>query len=162
MGVTDSKVSYFMGLSLPVCRTPGGSRRTFIPLLKAGFLGGILGYLLALFLGRSIWLEMHMNTGRMIPGFGLFGILFSFWRRFTVRYEAFLLLELISVATSFLVYRFESGAVLIIPACLFREGCGLTSVSVYTTNIILGATLFAGNLAWIFEEIHWKLRQSAS
>ena len=150
--VAAPKVLHLMRLSLLICKTPDRPRRIFTTLLKGGLSGGVLGYVLALLLGRSVWLEMHMNTGLMLPGFALLGMLFSFWRKFNLRYTTFLLLELISATASFLIYRFEWGALLVIPACLLREGCHLTSVSVYTANIILGAVLFAGNLGWILHD----------
>ncbi len=148
-----------MNLSSNAGETQDKSKRMSINILKAGLTGIVLGYLLALLLGRSVWLEMRFNIGLVIPGFTLLCILLSFWKRITLRYSVFFILELLSVAASLLIYRFESGALLVIPACLFREGCSLSSVSLGTINIILALILFAGNFIWMFYEIDWKLRR---
>jgi hypothetical protein len=119
-------------------------------LLKAGLFGVVLGYFLALLLGRSVWLEMRFNIGLMIPVCTLACILFSVWKRITIRYSFFLFLELLTVVTFLFVYRFEMDAFLVIPGCLLREGCRLNFVGLGFINIFLGIILFAGNFIWIF------------
>lgn len=131
---------------------------TLINLLKAGLFGVVLGYLLALLLGCSVWLEMRFNLGLMIPGCALGCVFLYLWKRITIRYSIFLFLELLSLIVFFLIYRFKPEALLVIPACLFREGCSLAVISLNFINIFLGFILFAGNFIWIFHEIGWKLR----
>ena len=136
--------------SVPANKIHDVSKGMFITLLKGGLSGLVLGYLLALLLGRSVWLEMRFNIGLAIPVCTLACILFSLWKRITIRYSVFLFLELLSVATFLFIYRFELDAFLIIPACLFREGCSLNFVGLGFINIILAVILFAGNFIWIF------------
>ena len=136
--------------SIPADKIQDLSKGRFITLLKGGLSGFVLGYLVALLLGRSVWFEMRMNTGLAIPVCTLACILFSLWTRVTIRYSVFLLLELLSGATFLLIYRFEMDAFLIIPASLFREGFRLSSVSLGPINTILAIILFAGNSLWIF------------
>ena len=105
--------------SIPADKIQALSRGRFITLLKGGLSGFVLGYLVALLVGRSVWLEMRFNTGLAIPVCTLACMLFSLWKRITIRYSIFLFLELLSIATFLLIYRFELSAFLIVPACLF-------------------------------------------
>jgi hypothetical protein len=151
-----------MGLSLSKNKTRDRSKVILINLLKGGLLGIVLGYFFALLLGRSVWVEMRFNLGLIIPVCTLACMLLFLWKRVCIRYSFFLFLELSSLIAFFLIYRFEPDALLVIPACLLREGCHLTWVSLYSINIVLGSILFTGNLVWIFHEICWKLRRITS
>jgi len=122
--------------STPADKIQALFRGRSITLLKGGLSGFVLGYLVALLLGRSVWLEMRMNTGLAIPVCTLACVLFSLWKGITIRYPVFLLLELLSGATFLLIYRFEMDAFLIIPASLFREGFRLSSVSLGLINTV--------------------------
>jgi hypothetical protein len=140
--------------SVPANKIHDVSKGMFITLLKGGLSGLVLGYLLALLLGRSVWLEMRVNIGLAIPVCTLACILFSFWKRTTIRYAIFLFLELSLVVTFLFLYRFELDAFLVIPACLFREGCHLNFAGLGFINILLAVILFAGNFLWIFRGPH--------
>jgi len=143
-------------------KTRDRSKAILINLLKGGLLGIVLGYFFALLLSRSVWVEMRFNLGFIIPVCTMACMLLFLWKRVWIRYPFFLFLELLLLIVFFLIYRFEPEALLVIPACLLREGCRLTSVSLYSTNIILAAILFAGNLVWIFHEVCWKSYQVTS
>jgi len=138
--------------SIPVNKIQDISKGMFITLLKGGLLGFVLGYLLASLLGRSVWLEMRFNLGFAIPVCTLACIFVSLWKRITIRYSVFLFLELLSVAIFFFIYPFKMGALLVIPACLLREGCFLGSLNLSVINLVLGLILLAGNVVWIFHE----------
>jgi hypothetical protein len=150
-----------MRLSPPANKVQDRSKGIFINLFGAFLFGIVLGCFLALILGRSVWLEMRFNLGLMIPVCALVCMLLSHWKRVTIRYSLFLFVELLLLIAFFLICRYEPGALLVIPACLFREGCSLTSLSLDSINIVLGLILFAGNFIWIFHEIDWKSRRRA-
>lgn len=132
--------------------SPTHSKATFVYLLKAGLFGFVLGYLLAFLLGRSVWLEMRFNTGLVIPGAAAGSMFFSLLKKIKIRYPVFLLLQIISILVFFLLYPFEISTLTIIPGCLFREGCRLTSLGLPWINMILAFLLLAGNVIWIFHE----------
>jgi hypothetical protein len=122
-------------------------------LMKAGLTGFVLGYLLALFLSQSVWLEMHLNLGMAVPTVTLGFILTASKKKVLLRFHVFLLLQAAAVLATLFLYRFDPGALRMIPACLFREGCGLASLSLLGSNLLIGFILLAGNGIWIRDEI---------
>jgi hypothetical protein len=121
--------------------------------LKAATTGLVAGYCLALVLGRSVWLDMRVTTGHVIPIFTACFALSIRVRRWPVRLTPFLLLELLAAALLFSFYGFSSAALLIVPAGLFREGFHLSSVSLLKIDLFLLCFLGAANAVWIYHAI---------
>ncbi len=141
-------MKYLLVKNKPV-KPPEG---TVIRLLKAGLLGFVLGFLLALWSARSVWLEMRFNIGTIIPATVLGCMLLSFCKRVRIRYSIFLFLQVIWVVVFFLIYPFETDALATIPACLLREGCLLAFVSLSWINLVLALILLAGNIIWMVQD----------
>jgi hypothetical protein len=119
-------------------------------LLKAGFVGLIAGYILALLLNRWVWLEMRINIASIIPASFLFFLILACWKKFTVSLPLLLCLEAILLVVFFSLYGLKLGALAFVPACLLREGCQVTSLNINSVNVFLGATLILGNSFLIF------------
>jgi len=130
------------------------AKATLMNVLKSGFVGIILGYILALLLVQWLWLEMRFNVGIIVPGSAVFCMLLAFWKRFTIHCSLLFILEFILLITFFSIYKFQLSAFLIIPACLLREGCYLNFLNLEKINIILGLTLLMGNFVWIPHSAH--------
>lgn len=124
------------------------AKATLMNVLKSGFAGIILGYIFALLLGQWLWVEMRFNIGIIVPGAAVFCMLLAFWKRFTIHYSLFFILEFILLITFLSIYKFQLGAFLIVPASLLREGCYLNFLNLAKINIILGLTLLMGNFVW--------------
>ena len=122
----------------------------WIKFLEAGFVGLIAGYILALLLNRWVWLEMRINIGAIIPCSIVFFLILGFWKKFNISVRFLLCLEAISLLAFFSLYGFKLGALAFVPACLFREGCNVTSLDISSVNILLGVTLILGNSVIIF------------
>jgi len=77
----------------------------WIKFLKAGFLGLIIGYILAMLLNRWVWLEMRINIGAIIPGSIVFLFILAFWKKFNVSVRLLLCLEALFFAGFLLIIR---------------------------------------------------------
>ncbi len=130
--------------------------------LKAGLTGLVAGYCLALVLGRSVWLDMRVTTGHVIPIFVACFVLSIPVRKRPVRLIPFLLLELLAAALLFSAYGFSSAALLIVPAGLFREGFHLNSLSLLKIDLFLLCFLGAANAVWICHALTMGRRKNGS
>jgi hypothetical protein len=141
--------------SLATYKSQGSEREAdtaITRIIKGGFSGIILGYIIALLLSQWLWLEMRLNIGAIVPGSAVLFVLLALWKKFTIPYSLLLLFEAILLVTFLSIYGFQLGALLTVPACLLREGCNITSVDSHQINMVLGAALLLGNFAWIFSQ----------
>lgn len=116
-------------------------------ILRLAFIGLLAGYILSICAGRSIWLEMRINTGLFLPLAMIVtataGTLFK-WRtpvRVAIGMEIFL------VFLFLLVYGFDPDALLVVPASTLREGFFLHGLTFFGLNCILAVILTLGNCA---------------
>jgi hypothetical protein len=130
--------------------------------LKAGLTGLAAGYCVALVLGRSVWLDMRVTTGHVIPIFVASFVLSIRVRKQPVRLIPFLLLELLAAALLFSTYGFSSAALLIVPAGLFREGFHLNSLSLLKIDLFLLCFPGAANAVWICHALAMGRRKNGS
>jgi hypothetical protein len=121
--------------------------------LKAALTGLVAGYCLALVLGRSVWLDMRVTTGHVIPIFAACFVLFIRVRKRPIRLTPFLLLELLAAVLLFSTYGFSSATLLIVPAGLFREGFHLSSLSLLKIDLFLLCFLGVANAVWIYHAV---------
>jgi len=129
-------------------------------ILHLAFIGLLAGFILSVFAGRSIWLEMRINTGLFLPLMTVIavsaGTLFK-WRvsaRVTVALEIFLVILL------FFVYGFDPDALMVIPASTFKEGFFLHSLDFFHLNCILAAVIFLGNCSILGAPVLARRRQN--
>ncbi len=94
----------------------------FAPLCQGLLIGLVSGYFLAFLLGQSIWLEMRLNIGWALPFMTTSGAVFFAWRKISLAYGWFFTLQTVTFALLFGFYGFATGPLLIVPACLLREG----------------------------------------
>ena len=118
--------------------------------LKAAFTGLVAGYCLALVLDRSVWLDMRVNIGHVLPISVTCFVLASATKKRPVRLTPFLLLELLALALLFAFYGFSSSTILIVPAGLFREGFHLNSFSLMKIDLFLLCLLGTVTAVWIY------------
>ena len=123
-----------------------------IKFFKAGFAGLIVGLLLALLLNRWVWLEMRINIGAIIPGSIVFFLILAFWKC-SVSLRLLLSLEAMLLVAFFSLYGLELEALRIVPACMFREGCHVTSLNINSVSMFLGAVFILGNSILIFSRL---------
>jgi hypothetical protein len=117
--------------------------------LKATFTGLVIGFLFAFLLSRSVWLEMRVNVGHVIPISVVASVLFFTLTRRSISFASFLLLELLAVFILFLLYGFSFPSILIVPAALFRDGFHLGSLSLPGISLFLLCFLGGANVVWI-------------
>lgn len=117
--------------------------------LKAAFTGLVAGFLFAFILGRSVWLEMRLNIGHVIPVSVSLAVLIFILRRRPITLFSFLFLELFAVLLVFSLYGFDFSTIIIVPAALFRDGFHLSSLSLRGISIFLLCLLGAANVVWI-------------
>lgn len=115
--------------------------------------GMVTGYILALLLSQWTWFEMRCNLSRLIPAGAVLGFLLVFWRRFTIPYIVFLLLQIAFFTVFIAAYWFQLDALLTIPASMWREGFDLQSIRVGVINTLLGAFFLLVNLLWIGSDL---------
>ena len=127
---------------------------------KAALTGLAAGYCLALVLGRSVWLDMRVTTGHVIPIFAACFMLSVRVRKRPVRLTPFLLLELLAAALLFSFFGFSSATLLLIPAGLFREGFHLNSLSLLKVDLFLLCFLGAANAVWIYHAATTRRRKN--
>ena len=130
--------------------------------LKAGLTGLVAGYCVALVLGRSVWLDMRVTTGHVIPIFVASFVLSVPMRKRPVRLTPFLLLELLAAALLLFTYGLSSAALLIVPAGLFREGFHLNSLSLLKIDLFLLFFLGTVNGVWICHALTMGRKKNGS
>jgi hypothetical protein len=117
---------------------------------KAALTGLVAGYCVALLLGRSVWLEMRVNIGHVLPlSVACFVLAFANRKR-PMRLTWFLLFELLAPVLLFSVYGFSSSTILIVPASFFRDGFHLDSLSLLKIDLFLLCFLGMANAVWIY------------
>jgi hypothetical protein len=117
--------------------------------LKAPFTGLIIGFLFTFLLSRSVWLEMRVNIGHVIPISVAVSVLFFTLTRRSIPLVSFLLFELFAVFLLFSIYGFSFSTILVVPAALFRDGFHLSSLSLPRISLFLLCFLGGANVAWI-------------
>ena len=118
--------------------------------LKAAFTGLVIGFLFAFLLSCSVWLEMRVNIGHMIPISVAASVFFFTLTKRSITLVSFLLLELLTIFLVFSLYSFSSSTILIVPAALFRDGFHVGSLSLPRINLFLFCTLGTANVVWIY------------
>jgi hypothetical protein len=118
--------------------------------VKAALTGLVAGYALAFVLSLSVWLDMRVNLGYVIPACLVCFLLFHLVTKGRVRLMPFLFFELLAVALLFAIYGLSTSALLIVPASLFREGFHLDSLSLPRIGLLLLCVLAMANAVWIF------------
>lgn len=122
-------------------------------LLKGALTGFVLGWFLALLLGCSVWLEMRVTLGRIMPVSMAFLMLISLRKGAAFRFLPFLLFEALALAALFAIHGFDRATLLIVPGCLVREGFAISFFSLPSINLLLASVLLIGNLVWALQEI---------
>jgi hypothetical protein len=117
--------------------------------LKAAFTGLVVGFLFSFLLSRSVWLEMRVNIGYVIPISVAVSLLFFTLTRRSITLVSFLFLELFTVFLFFSIYGFSFSTILIVPAALFRDGFHLSSLSLPRISLFLLCSLGGANAAWV-------------
>jgi hypothetical protein len=128
--------------------------------LKAALTGLVAGCCLALVLGRSVWLDMRVTTGHVIPIFAACYVLSVRMRKRPVGLIPFLLLELLAAALLFSFYGFSSAALLIVPAGLFREGFHVRYLSLLKIDLFLLCFLGVANAVWVSHAVMMGRRKN--
>ena len=118
-------------------------------IVKIGFVGFLVSFLLAVLLGQSVWLEMRVRVGMVIPWFVLLFIFWGLRKRLRTTFFSVLLLQGVLLLTFLVAYHFQWGALTVVPATLVREGLYLTSLGLRQANVVLVLILAAGNAAWL-------------
>jgi hypothetical protein len=96
---------------------------------------------------------MRINTGLLLPMGALLGGLLGLTKPLVPARPAWLAVQAALLATSAGFLHFDLQALLVVPACLLREGCHLPGLSLNMANAILAAWLLAGNVLWL---ILWR------
>ena len=122
-------------------------RDEFMRIVKTGFVGFLVGLLLAALLSQSVWLEMRIHVGKLIPWVTVVSIFLGLRKKVDSSFLVVLLLQGVLLLTFLFVYHFQWGALRVIPASLMREGIYLTGLSLQQANVVLVLLLAAGNLA---------------
>ena len=111
-------------------------------------MGFLVGFFLTVAARQSVWLEMHVNTGVVVPITVLL-FAFGFRKKLPIHSPVVVFLELLLLFVFLLAYRFEWLALSVVPASLLREGLYATNLSLSQANVILGLIFLAGNVAWV-------------
>ncbi len=134
-------------------------------ILRLTFIGLLAGFILSILAGRSIWLEMRVNTGLLLPLAAVITIIAGTFSTRQVPTLAAIGMEIFLVCLLLFVYGWDPDALLIIPASTFKEGFFLSAFDVRTLNSILAAVFLAGN-AVLFNppesSRHWYRRRPPS
>lgn len=118
-------------------------------IVKIGFVGFLVSFLFVLLLSQSVWLEMRIHVGKLIPWLVFLFIVLGLRKNVNAGFFAVLLLQGILLSTFLVVYQFQWSALTVIPATLMREGIYLTSLSLRKANAVLVLILAVGNVAWM-------------
>ena len=116
-------------------------------LLRLAFIGLLAGFVLSIFAGRSIWLEMRINTGLFLPFMTVIAICTGTLFTRLVPTEIVVGVEIFLVILLLFIYGFDPNVLLVIPASTFREGFYLHGLTFHSLNCILAAILLLGNFA---------------
>ncbi len=111
------------------------------------FIGLLAGFILSIFAGSSIWLEMRINTGLFLPLMTVIAIFAGTMFKWRVPARVGVGMEIILVSLLLLVYGFDPDALLAIPASTFKEGFFLHGFTFHSLNCILASILLLGNCA---------------
>jgi hypothetical protein len=114
-------------------------------ILRFALAGLLTGFILALLADRSVWVEMRINSGLLLPistGMAAIAGIISGRRMPAV---IILGLETLLMLVLLLDYGFAISALLIIPASIFREGFFLGNSTLGAVNDILVGLLVMGN-----------------
>jgi|GEM_PF-681720 len=133
-------------------------------ILQYAFTGLLGGLILALLASRSIWLEMRVNTGILLPLTIACAVASRSLFRRDLPFRAVCGLEALLIFLLLAFYRFDPRALLLMPASLFKEGFFLHAVSIRTVNGILSLLVISGNGLFIPGPAavrHWHRRQNA-
>jgi hypothetical protein len=132
-----------------------------VSILKGLVAGAVMGLFLGILLSSSVWLEMRVRLGRLIPLSMICISLVSLkWPLFN-RLRVLLALEVLVLVALFAIHGFRDGALFVVPAALFREGFGLNFLSLGMCNLIWGLSLVGVNSAWVAFSARSSLRQSS-
>jgi hypothetical protein len=146
VGGSDWRVGQVMNKT----QTPGIAQRISLGpawpmILKAGFVGLLIGYMLALWLSQWVWLEMRLNVGSTIPGSVVILMLLALWKRIAIPCSLMLILEMTLVVSFAVIYGWRWDALPLVFACLLREGCHVGLLRTDMVNVMLGFVLIVGN-----------------
>jgi len=114
-------------------------------ILRLAFIGLLAGFILSIIAGRSIWLEMRINTGLFLPLATVIAIIAGTLLKRQVPAKVAVAMEILLVFQLLLVYGFDPDALLVVPASIFREGFFLHGLAFFRLNCILAAILLLGN-----------------
>ncbi len=117
-------------------------------ILRLAFIGLLAGFILSICAGRSIWLEMRINTGLFLPLATILTIAAGTLQKRQVPTGVAVGMEIFLVFLLLLVYGFDPDALLVVPASTFREGFFLHGLRFFSLNCILATILFLGNCAF--------------
>lgn len=120
--------------------------------IRNGFAGFVLGYLLTSISSQWIWLDMRFNIALIIPILTLAGVLSGYLLKLSPGFWMVTGLEGLWFAITLIIYRADLSALSIIPAVTFREGFGIESLSLSQVNILLLIVLIFANSALIFSK----------
>ena len=98
-------------------------------------------------LSHSLWLEMRINTALVLPLFTVGGFMGSFFYRNNVPPCVLLFLQGCALLLVLLNYRFDFGAIAVMPAIWLREGFLLHSLEIREANFVLTVMVICGNFA---------------
>lgn len=124
--------------------------RRLAGLLAGLCLGLLAGCLLGLLADSWVWLGMRVNTGLLLPLGALLGGLAGLKKPWVATRHWLLAMQAALLAAAAGLLGFDRQALLVVPACLLREGCHLPGMSLNITNALLACWLLAGNALWLF------------
>ena len=114
-------------------------------ILRLAFIGLLLGLILSILADRSVWLEMRVNTGLLLPLAAAAAIIAGTFSQRQVPVRVVIGMEVLLFFLLLLLYGLDPHALLIIPASAFREGFFLSALNLRTLNGILAAVFLLGN-----------------
>jgi hypothetical protein len=111
------------------------------------FLGLFMGYVAALLLSRSTWLEMRFNTSLVILLMTVLGGAWGFLKKNSWHKAWFFGSELLLFILFMVIYH-DMGALTVIPAVKLKEAFFLGFLSLPQINVLLLLLLGIGNVLW--------------
>ncbi len=114
-------------------------------ILRLAFIGLLIGFILSIFAGRSIWLEMRINTGLFLPLTTVLTVFAGTLLKWRAPARVAICLEIFLVILILFVFGFDPDALLVIPASTLKEGFFLHGFSFFRLNCILAAVFLLGN-----------------
>ncbi len=117
-------------------------------ILRLAFIGLLGGFILSIFADRSIWLEMRINTGLLLPLVMVITIFAGIFRNKQASAKVAICMEIFLVFLLLFVYGFDPAVLLVIPASTFKEGFFLHGFSFFHLNCVLASILVLGNCAF--------------